>query len=129
MEVKKTEFELEDVIENEERLVGMLYDRQATSDAIYHRNLVDFLNELKLRRNSDAHINQLTLTRSHHTVDEGTMGFHDYVDHYEEHSIFIDRVTAAANELVDKGGRLLSIGYPSENLAVISYLKPVMKDD
>ena len=129
MEAKKTEFELDDVIDNEERLVGILYDRQAASDAIYHRNLVDFLNELKLRRNSDFRINQFVLMRSHHTVDKGTMGFHDYTDHYEEYSTFIDRVTAAANELVDKGDRLLSIGYPSEKLAVIVYLEPVMKDD
>lgn len=129
MEVKKTEFALEEVIKNEERLVEMLYDRQASSDALYHKNLIGFLSELKLRRDCDTHISQLTLSRSHHTVDEGTMGFHDYVDHYEEYPAFIDRVTTAANELTDRGGKLLSIGYPSEKLAVISYLKPVMKDD
>ena len=129
MEVKKTEFDLEEDINNEERLVEMLYDRQASSDALYHKNLVGFLSELKLRRDSDTHISQFVIKRSCHTTDEGTMGFHDYVDHYEEYPTFIDRVTAAANELVDRGGRLLSIGYPSEKLAVISYLKPVMKDD
>lgn len=129
MEVKNIEFELDDVIENEERLMKELYDRQDASEVVYHRNLVSLLNELKLRRNTDFRVNQFTLVRRHPVIDDGTKLFHDYVDQYEGSLIFMDRVTAAANKLVDNGGRILNIDYPSDNLAVIVYLEPVMKDD
>lgn len=130
MEVKNIEFELDDVIENEERLMKELYDRQDASEVVYHRNLVSLLNELKLRRNTDFRVNQFTLVRRHHVIDDGTKLFHDYADQYEGSLIiFMDRVTAAANKLIENGGRILNIDYPSDNLAVIVYLEPVMKDD
>ena len=129
MDIKKIEFELDDVIENEERLTKELYDRQDASEVVYHMNLVSLLNELKLRRNTDFRVNQFTLMRRHHVIDDGTKLFYDYVDQYEGSLIFMDRVTNAANKLVNKGGRILSIDYPSDNMAVIVYLEPVMKDD
>lgn len=46
------------------------------------------------------------------------MGFHDYVEKKEDFSEFVGRVTDAC-EAVD--GKILSVSYPSEDVAVILY--------
>ena len=63
-------------------------------------------------------LKQIIVKRESHTRDEGTMGFHDYVEKKEDFSKFVERVTAAC-ESVD--GKFLSVSYPSEDVAVILY--------
>ena len=62
---------------------------------------------------------QTVVERNHYTVDEGTMGFTDYVTHYEKLNEFISKVSLTANELINDNHKILSISYPSENIAVI----------
>ena len=64
-------------------------------------------------------IGQIVVRRNERTVDEGTMGFHDYVTHKEEFSNFTDRVSVFANLLENK--KVINISYPSEDIAVIAY--------
>ena len=64
-------------------------------------------------------IEQIIINRDKKTIDEGTMGFHDYVSHKEDFSKFVERVSKTANELKDK--KILNINYPTEDIAVICY--------
>lgn len=63
-------------------------------------------------------LKQMVVMRENHERDEGTMGFHDYVEKKEDFSEFVGRVTDAC-EAVD--GKILSVSYPSEDVAVILY--------
>lgn len=63
-------------------------------------------------------IKQVIVTRNSKTVDEGTMGFHDYTTHKEPINEFLERVTKCANELC---GKVINIAYPTEDLAIIVY--------
>lgn len=45
-------------------------------------------------------LKQTIVKRKSHTIDEGTMGFHDYVEKKEDFSEFVGRVTDAC-EAVD----------------------------
>lgn len=55
-------------------------------------------------------IKQDIIKRNSKTVDEGTMGFHDYVTHKEPIEEF--------NEIC---GKVINIAYPTEDLAIIVY--------
>lgn len=66
------------------------------------------------------HVGQILVARGERTIDEGTMGFHDYVTHKEDFAVFIDRVSKIANELENK--KVISISYPSEDIAIIVYV-------
>lgn len=68
-------------------------------------------------------VTQIVVMRTERQVDEGTMGFHDWVTKSEPYLEFINRVTDEANDLISKGHRIISISYPSENIGVISCLK------
>ena len=61
-------------------------------------------------------IKQFVAKRKSYKIDEGTMGFHDYVAVKEDFTEFVERVTKAC-ETVD--GKILNISYPSEDVAVI----------
>jgi len=67
------------------------------------------------------------LERKNYTVDEGTMGFHDYVTKYETLSDFFARVNQLMLELVIKNREIIEIQYlqnPSTgeiNAAIITY--------
>lgn len=63
-------------------------------------------------------IKQVIVKRNSKTVDEGTMGFHDYTTHKEPIDEFIERVSKCANEVCDK---VINIAYPTEDLAIIVY--------
>lgn len=65
-------------------------------------------------------IGQILVNRETKTVDEGTMGFHDYVTHKEDLSTFMDRVSSIANKLNNK--HVISINYLSEDKAIIVYV-------
>lgn len=67
------------------------------------------------------------LERTNYTVDEGTMGFHDYVTKYETLSNFFDRVNHLMQELVLNNKEIIEVQYlqnPSTgeiNSAIITY--------
>ena len=63
-------------------------------------------------------IKQVIVERNSKTVDEGTMGFHDYTTHKEPIDEFIERVSKCANEVC---GKVINIAYPTEDLAIIVY--------
>lgn len=63
-------------------------------------------------------IKQVIVKRNSKTVDEGTMGFHDYTTHKEHIDEFIERVSKCANEAC---GKVINIAYPTEDLAIIVY--------
>lgn len=63
-------------------------------------------------------IKQVIVKRNSKTVDEGTMGFHDYTTHKEPIDEFIERVSKYANEVC---GKVINIAYPIEDLAIIVY--------
>ena len=63
-------------------------------------------------------IKQVIVTRNSISVDEGTMGFHDYTTHKEPINEFLERVTKCANELC---GKVINIASPTEDLAIIVY--------
>lgn len=63
-------------------------------------------------------IKQVIVKRNSKTVDEGTMGFHDYTTHKEPIDKFIERVSKCANEVC---GKVINIAYPTEDLAIIVY--------
>ena len=61
-------------------------------------------------------IKQIVVKRESHKIDEGTMGFHDYVTVKEDFAKFVDRVT---NTCKTVDGKILNISYPNEDIAVI----------
>lgn len=63
-------------------------------------------------------IKQVIVERNSKTIDEGTMGFHDYTTHKEPINEFLKRVSKCANELC---GKVINIAYPTEDLAIIVY--------
>lgn len=63
-------------------------------------------------------IKQVIVKRNSKTVDEGTMGFHDYTTHKEPIDEFIERVSKCASEVC---GKVINIAYPTEDLAIIVY--------
>ncbi len=63
-------------------------------------------------------IKQIIIKRNSKTVDEGTMGFHDYTTHKEPFEEFSERVLKCANEVC---GKVINIAYPTEDLAIIVY--------
>lgn len=63
-------------------------------------------------------IKQAFIERRNKTVDEGTMGFHDYTTHKEPFEEFSERVLKCANEIC---GKVINIAYPTEDLAIIVY--------
>lgn len=63
-------------------------------------------------------IKQAFIERRNKTVDEGTMGFHDYTTHKEPIIEFLERVSRHANEI---SGKVINIAYPTEDLAIIVY--------
>ena len=65
-------------------------------------------------------IGQILVNRKKNEIDEGTMGFHDYVTYKEDLKVFMDRVSSIANELENK--KVISISYPSEDIAIICYI-------
>lgn len=65
-------------------------------------------------------IGQILVNRASRTVDEGEMGFHDYVTRKEDLMVFMNRVSSIANELENK--HVISISYPSEDKAIIVYV-------
>lgn len=64
-------------------------------------------------------VNQIVVERKSIRVDEGTMGFHDYVDKKEDFNTFIDRVTNRINKLHCK--RIIGVSYPDIDKAIIAY--------
>lgn len=74
-------------------------------------------------------IKQKIVTRHVTTVDEGTMGFHDYVDKKESNEIFIQRVTDDMND-INMYANVINIAYPNEDTAIITYVTngKLMKD-
>lgn len=63
-------------------------------------------------------VKQYIVKRLCREVDEGTMGFHDYVMKKEDLEKYIERVSDKANEL----GNVLNISYLSGDIAVIVYI-------
>ena len=63
-------------------------------------------------------IKQVIIKRNSKTVDEGTMGFHDYTTHKEPIEEFSERVLQCANEV---DGKVINIAYPTEDLAIVVY--------
>ena len=63
-------------------------------------------------------LKQTIVKRKSHTIDEGTMGFHDYVTVKEDFNKFVDRVTEACETV---SGKFLGVSYPNEDAAVILY--------
>ena len=61
-------------------------------------------------------IEQIVVKRESHKIDEGTMGFHDYVMVKEYFDEFVERVTKACETV---NGKILNISYPNEDIAVI----------
>ena len=54
--------------------------------------------------------------------DEGTMGFHDYVTHYENFEDFIDRIEVEANIIdLTSGFTIINISFIDDKTAVIVY--------
>ena len=80
---------------------------------VYKANTTD---ENTIKTKSLA-IEQIIINRDNKTIDEGTMGFHDYVSHKEDFGKFVKRVSKTANELKDK--KVLNINYPTEDIAII----------
>lgn len=66
-------------------------------------------------------IRQETLIRNSKTVDEGTMGFHDYVDKKESMEAFIQRVTDKMND-INGYADVFNVSYPNEDTAIITYM-------
>ena len=65
---------------------------------------------------------QQILKRKSYEVDEGTMGFHDYVTKYEDFDDFVMTVTFEANRIdLSSEFELINISYPDKNTAVIIY--------
>ena len=60
--------------------------------------------------------NQIIIHRESRVVDEGTMGFSDWVTHTEKMEDFIQRVTKKMREL-----DTIFVSYPNENIAIIQY--------
>lgn len=54
-------------------------------------------------------------------VDEGTMGFHDYVTHKENFSDFVDRVLREANTHWKDGKCIANVQFVGEDKAVIMW--------
>jgi hypothetical protein len=64
-------------------------------------------------------IHQVTEKRESYTVDEGTMGFHDYITKYRmSFEEFVNSITQKYN-LLDI--EIISISYPDESKAVVVY--------
>lgn len=63
-------------------------------------------------------IKQVIIERKSTQVDEGTMGFHDYVTEKEDIETFCFRVEVYANRVT---GKVINIAYPTEDLAIIVY--------
>lgn len=66
-------------------------------------------------------VNQVLVIRDSYEVDEGTMGFPDYVTKKENFQNFVSNVTNKANDLVKSGNKILNITYPNEDTAIIVY--------
>ena len=66
-------------------------------------------------------VNQVLVIRDSYEVDEGTMGFHDYVTKKENFQNFVSNVTNKANDLAKSGNKILNIAYPNEDTAIIVY--------
>lgn len=66
-------------------------------------------------------VNQVLVIRDSYEVDEGTMGFTDYVTKKEDFQNFVSNVTNKANDLVKSGNKILNITYPNEDTAIIVY--------
>ena len=60
--------------------------------------------------------NQIIIHRETRVVDEGTMGFSDWVTRAETMGDFIQRVTKKMREL-----DTIFVSYPNENIAIIQY--------
>ena len=61
-------------------------------------------------------VNQIVIHRNSKTVDEGTMGFHDYITHKEKLETFVQRVTEVMIE-----HDTIFVSYPNEDTAIIQY--------
>ena len=61
-------------------------------------------------------INQIIVIRNSKEIDEGTMGFHDYVTKLEPFEDFVKRVTDKANNINSK---IVNITYPNDTTAII----------
>lgn len=66
-------------------------------------------------------VNQVLVIRDSYEVDEGTMGFTDYVTKKEDFQNFVSNVTNKANDLVKSGNKVLNIAYHNEDTAIIVY--------
>lgn len=65
-------------------------------------------------------IKQKIIYRKTKQIDEGTMGFHDYVIKKEYMDDFIDRVTEEANKSKSENNEfVVSISYPNTDTAII----------
>lgn len=70
---------------------------------------------------------QKTLTRLSKTIDEGTMGFSDYVTKKESIDDFVQRVIDTINE-INEHSTIFNISYPNEDLVIITYIVSVKND-
>lgn len=61
-------------------------------------------------------ITQIIITRNSREIDEGTMGFHDYVTKLEPFEDFVKRVTDKANII---NSDIVNIAYPNDTTAII----------
>lgn len=78
---------------------------------------------------NNTEIKQILISRDSYTIDEGTMGFHDYTTHKEDIKSFIDNVSRVANDLKHKCDcEIINISYINEDLASIIYRKKVSHD-
>lgn len=78
---------------------------------------------------NSTEIKQALVSRDSYTIDEGTMGFHDYTTHKEDMKSFIDSVSSVANDLEHKCDcEIINISYINEDLASIIYRKKVNHD-
>lgn len=67
------------------------------------------------------YVEQEVVNRASRIYDDGEMGFHDYVTKWEEFNTFVCRVSSIAEDCMEKG-ELIGISYPTENIAIISYV-------
>lgn len=65
---------------------------------------------------------QRVISRKCRQVDEGCIGFRDYVSQYEPFGEFVYNVSKEANVICsDSLSKVLSISYPNTEMAIITY--------